>query len=575
MRGEETSSIVFYMKARIEQEIATILTTRGFTPVNFVVEHPADLSHGDYSTNVALVLSKQMAKSPREVATELCDALKGVIPHVVKLEVAGPGFINFYLDRKFFAEKVGDILAYPGSWGKNKALQNEEIIFEYTSPNLFKPLHVGNLVGNIVGESISRLFEAGTATVHRVNYPSDIGLTVAKGVWGLTKTGGNPKDIQQIGEAYRFGNEAYERNGAEKSEIEAVNRALYAGSDSVFSSLRAEGINTSRTHLTELCRMLGTSFDKEIFESEVSDTGTQIVREHIGNVFEESEGAVIFKGERHGLHTRVFLNSQGLPTYEAKDLGNFAYKQAAYPHWTQSFVVTGAEQREYFKVLIAALREVFPDTSKKVIEHIATGFLTLTTGKMSSRKGNVLTGESLLEEMVGAALEKMGENSKERDEEENYELGEHIAVGALKYQILRQSIGSDIVFDKEKALSFEGDSGPYLMYTHARIASLERKAHELQMEASVASVPVETYALEHIMYRFPEVVAQAQQERAPHHIVVFLTELTGAFNTFYAHEKIIDIEDQFSPYKLAIAGAVRITLMNGLTLLGIKAPERM
>jgi arginyl-tRNA synthetase len=202
-------------------------------------------------------------------------------------------------------------------WGSSDVFAGKEILLEYTSPNLFKPLHVGNLVGNIIGESLARLFEYAGATVRRINYPSDIGLTVAKGVWGLTKTGGNPEDIMALGEAYRFGNEGYENDPAAKAEIEAVNRALYASTDEVLSALRTKGIVTSKARLDALCALLGTTFDAVIYESEAGPQGTETVKSHIGDVFEESEGAIVYKGEKVGLHTRVFLNSQGLPTYEA------------------------------------------------------------------------------------------------------------------------------------------------------------------------------------------------------------------------------------------------------------------
>lgn len=559
------------MESSIRKAIEAVLARIGIEQVDFVVEHPADVTHGDYATNVAMMCAKRLEKNPREIAKQFLAELNDTIPQVTKIEIAGPGFINFYLDRNFFSEKIAGILTNPDTWGKNDSLKEEEIIFEYTSPNLFKPLHVGNLVGNIVGESISRLFEAGGAVLHRVNYPSDIGLTVAKGVWGLTQTQGDPNDINQIGEAYRFGNDAYEKGGEEKEAIEEVNRALYKGDDGSLNTFRAQGIATSRARLSELCRMLGTSFDTEIFESEASEPGAKIVREHTGDIFEESDGAVIYRGENQGLHTRVFLNSQGLPTYEAKDVGNFVLKQKKYPSWTQSFVVTGGEQREYFKVLISALREVFPEAKNKIIEHVPTGFLTLTTGKMSSRKGNVLTGEAILEEVQTEAKER-AEISRAEDFDE---LTEMVAVGALKYQILRQGIGTDIVFDKDKALSFEGDSGPYLMYTHARIVSTEAKAEAVGLTPSTAHTPETPYALEKLVYQFPEIVLKAQRERAPHHVVVFITEIASAFNTFYAHEKIVDTEDQFAPYKLALATAVRVTLKNGLWTLGIKAPEKM
>lgn len=559
------------MEQEIRGAIEGILTELGVTDVNFVVEHPADITHGDYATNVALVAAKRLGKSPREIAEKFRATLEGKIAHVEAITIAGPGFINFRLSRDFFKEKIAAITATPDTWGRNDTLKTEEVIFEYTSPNLMKPIHIGNLVGNIVGESVSRLFEWGGANVHRVNYPSDIGLTVAKAVWGLRAMRSDASDINEIGEAYRRGNEAYENDAEAKKEIEAVNRALYAGNDPELSALRAKGLATSRARLAELCRMLGTSFDLEIFESEVSDAGTEIVRLRTGDVFEESDGAIIYRGEKHGLHTRVFMNSQGLPTYEAKDIGNFAKKNAQYPAWNHYVVITGNEQLEYFKVVMAAIRDLYPETNSKQLEHIATGFLTLTTGKMSSRKGNVLTGESLIEDVREAAHER----AKESRADDIEVLTELVAVAALKYQILRQAVGSNIVFDKERAVSLEGDSGPYLQYTHARLTSIVEKAREAGLAASVATVPEAPYAIEKLLYRFEEIVRKAQAGRAPHHLVVYLTELAGAFNAFYAHETIVDLHDEFAPYKLALVEAVRATIKNGLYLLGIKAPERM
>jgi arginyl-tRNA synthetase len=430
---------------------------------------------------------------------------------------------------------------------------------------------VGNLVGNIIGESLARLFTFAGADVKRINYPSDIGLTVAKGVWGLQKTSGDAKDILALGIAYRTGNDAYENDEEAKREIEAVNRALYQGDNQELNALRADGIETSKARLQELCELLGTSFDTVIFESEASPTGTQLVKDHIGDVFVESDGAIVFKGEEVGLHTRVFLNSQGLPTYEAKDLGNLAIKTKMYPHWDTAVIVTGNEQTEYFKVMYAAARKLFGIPEEKELVHIPTGFLTLTTGKMSSRKGNVLTGESILEELQEESLKK-AEGSRADDV---HVLAEEVAVAALKYQILKHGIGTNIVFDKEKALSFEGDSGPYLQYTHARITSVLQKANEAGVVASIAHAPEMPYDIEKILYRFEEVLMEAANECEPQKVVTYLTQLAGLFNTFYAHEKIADSSDAFAPYKAAIAQAVQQTLRNGIVVLGMKAPRSM
>ena len=544
------------------------------TTLNF----PRNSEHGEYASAVAMEIGKKVGKDPLEIADVFCKQLNGKILEIDRIEIAAPGFLNFYLKREFFLEQVIGAYDVGERWGWRDDFVGEEVLFEYTSPNLFKSLHVGNLVGNIVGESVARLFETQGATIRRINYPSDIGLTVAKGVWGLRKSGGDPGDIADLGSAYRFGNEAYELGGEAKEEIEAVNQSLYAGDDVDLVAVWRQGKETSLAHLDDLCRKLGTQFDMVIFESDAGPVGHALVLKHTGGkygVFERDAGAVIFRGEKCGLHTRVFINSKDLPTYEAKDLGNFLLKQKKYPDWTRSIVVTGNEQREYFQVLIAAMRAVFGVGDDRSLEHIATGFLTLAGGeKMSSRKGNVLTGESLMVDLQVEAVAR----AKETRADDVQRLAEQIAVAALKYQILRQTVGSDIVFNKQQAFSFEGDSGPYLQYSYARCLSVIAKAEEVgvvSFKKGDSAVPDVIYPVERLVCRFGEMVAVSVRTRSPHHLVAYLTEVASLFNSFYAVERIADTDDLHAPYKVAITRAVAQTLKNGLWMLGIEAPEKM
>lgn len=548
----------------IREKIAGTLGAEGIAvqAEDIHLEHTENFAHGDYASNAALVFAKQLGTNPRALAEKVAAGARE-IEGVVRVEVAGPGFINFTLAPEVFADTVKSART---GWGENETLKGEEILMEYTSPNLFKPLHIGNLIGNIIGESISRLFEYSGANVKRINYPSDIGLPVAKCVWGLMKTGGDARDIAALGEAYRVGNAAYDADA--KDEIDAINKALYADSDPKLTALREAGINTSRKHLDALCEKLGTTFDYVFFESDTGPIGKRLVEEH-PEIFERSDGAIVYKGEKVGLHTRVFVNSAGLPTYEAKDIGNFELKRTQYPEWDRSYIVVGNEQKEYLKVVFAAIREIFPDANEKTLAHIANGFLTLTTGKMSSREGNVITGESLIEDLIAVAHERASESRAE----DTAQLAEEIAVAALKFQILKGGTSKDIVFDKEKALSVEGDSGPYLQYTHARTHAIMEKASEQKIKAKydAAAAPSD---LVRLIYRFPEVVLHAQEELEPHIVANYLIAVASAFNSWYAKEQILDGTDA-AAYKVALTDITRATLKNGLWLLGIPAPEKV
>ncbi len=550
----------------IQESILSALDRCGISGEQALLELPKEFANGDYSSSVALQFAKQLELPPRELAEKLKDLI-GEIDGVEKIEIAGPGFINFYLAPPALGESVSRAIS-EDMWGANALFAKEQILLEYTSPNLFKPLHIGNLVGNILGESISRLLQFSGADVKRINYPSDIGLTVAKGVWGLKKLGADPNDIGALGEAYRVGNAAYEDDAAAKPEIDIINKKLYEDSDPELTKLRKSGIETSRKHLDNLCRKLGTTFDYELFESEAGPIGRDVVLAH-PDTFPESDGARVFIGEEHGLHTRVFVTSAGLPTYEAKDLGNFVLKTKKYPDWTQYFVVTGAEQKDYFKVLLVAIKQVFPEVGQKVLSHVANGFLTPTTGKMSSRKGNVITGESLIGDLIEAAKERAADSRAD----DKGVLAEQVAIAALKYQILKQGAGKDIIFDRERALSIEGDSGPYVQYAHARAHQICEKARS----EGVSALYDETAAASEVarlIHRFPEVVEYAAKLYEPHIVTNYLISLASCFNSWYAQEQILD-GTTGAAHKVAITDAVRKTLKNGLWILGIPTPERM
>lgn len=524
-----------------------------------VLEFPADIEHGDFATSLALAGAKVTGMKPLDLAQKIVSAL-GSIEGVAKIEIAGPGFINFTLSRDHIASVIESI---DDSWGKGTYAKDERTLIEYTSPNLFKPLHIGNLMANIVGESVSRLIEWGSANVKRVNYPSDIGLTVAKGVWGVLTKGYDPRNINELGLAYRDGSTAYEEDEEAKKEIDSINKRLYEGDPEV-TPIREAGIETSLARIREICALLGTRFDIEIFESQAGEMGRDLVRENVGPIFKESDGAIIFPGEEYGLHTRVFVNSLGLPTYEAKDLALAKLKFDIVP-FDRSITVTGAEQKEYFRVLIKAIELVFPQMAGKIV-HIGNGFLSLTTGKMSSRKGNVLTGESVLEGVRERVLAIMQERHAGED---NSVIANQVAVAAIKYAVLKQRTGKNIIFDQEASLSFDGDSGPYLQYSYVRAKRVLEKAPS----EGAGSAPSEATALERLIARFPAIVERAAIEYEPHYITNYLVDLASRFNSWYAAERIIGSPHE--AYHLAVTRAFATTMKNGLWLIGIEAPERM
>ena len=545
------------MEGKIRDIIETELAAMGVSDASFVVERPGDMAHGDYATNVALIAAKQLGKNPKTFAEELMPRLKDALgTDAEDVSVAGPGFINIMLSRETIARGID--AAGQEDWGKGTANTGKRIMAEYTDPNPFKEMHIGHLMSNTIGEAIARVTEYSGADVMRASFQGDVGPHVAKAVWALQKKGiTDPGTAKEIGDAYAHGARAYEESEDAKKEIDAINTALYEGTDEALMELWRKGRDVSLDAFEDLYRILGTKFDYYFFESETAGPGTDIVKEHIGSVFTESEGAVVYEGEKKGLHTLVFITSRGTPTYETKDIGLAFAKEEAWPS-DESIVLTAAEQIGHFKVMLAALEDIAPALAKKTV-HIPHGFLRLTTGKMSSREGNVITTESLLRDVTEKALVR----------NEDPVIAGQVALAAIKYSILRQSAGSDIIFDFEKSLSLEGDSGPYLQYAYVRAKKILSYADG----TGGAETPDVPYPLERLIVHFPEVVARASREHAPHHIAQYLTELAARWNSFYASEQVLGSPEE--EYKKRMTKAFAQTMQNGLWMLGIPAPEKM
>lgn len=559
------------MNVSINEIIRNLVTSAlGNAEGDFVVEHPADLLKGDYSTNAALVFAKILKKNPVELSKEIVEKISLKLPpEISKVETAGPGFINFYLSQEFFDMSVKEIAEKGKEFGSSGILAGKKYFVEYTQPNPFKDFHIGHMMNNTIGEALARIFEKGGAEVKRATYHGDVGIHVAKTIYGLQKEN-MEVSVASMGKAYPLGNTAYEEDEQAKKEITDLNKKIYEKSDAVINVLYEQGRKVSLAYFETMYARLGSDFDFHFYESEAGKIGKEIVESFIGPVFEKSQGAVIFHGEDYGLHTRVFLNAEGLPTYEAKEVGLAKIKKEIFPY-DLSLTVTANEQDDFFRVVEVAIGKVFPGLEGK-LKHLSHGVLKLTTGKMSSRTGGVISAESFIDEVRESILNKMNESERNIPEGEKSSIAEMIAIGAIKYWILRQSIGKDIIFDKEKALSLEGDSGPYLQYAHTRALSVLRKAKDAGIEADTT---VEQNDLARKLYRLPEVIEESLSLQAPQQLVTYLTDLASTFNNFYAHNQIVVANDPLSGKRVALVSAFATVMKNGLETLGIGAPERM
>lgn len=276
-------------------------------------------------------------------------------------------------------------------------------------------------------------------------------------------------------------------------------------------------------------------------------------------VLGESDGAIVFKGEDHGLHTRVFINSEGLPTYETKDLGLAAAKWDDY-HPDINVIITGNDIIEYMKVVLKVASHFYPEITEQT-KHLTHGMIKLSGGvKMSSRKGNFLRADDILEAAEDAA--------KQINPKADY----NTVLAAVKYAFLKNRIGGDIIYDSKESVALEGNSGPYLQYSHARARSIIAKVAS-KPNAEPTNFLDGERSLVRKLGEYSEVIDKAVEELMPHHICTYLYELAQTFNNFYEHNRVIDDDRQAT--RLYLVGQYADTLKKGLGLLNITAPERM
>jgi arginyl-tRNA synthetase len=598
--------------------------------------------HGDYASNIALVLARVLKRNPMEIATELQTRLmrdfssqspqvhqthailhqnagkedesptqSGEMVVLDKVDVAPPGFINIFLSPEAISTRVDRVLNRKEGDGKRqdsaelrveslelskkkkvRALKKQRVMIEFADPNPYKEFHIGHLRNITLGEAFARGLEAIGCEVRRVNYQGDVGMHVSKSLWGLRNmleesarlrdTGIDPRVKAAIlGQAYSRGATNYETSETAKQEIININKQVYRDDPSIREEW-AFGRQISLDYFDLVYKRVGTIFSRFYFESEVAPKGMQIVLEHIEDgIFERSDGAIIYRGEKAGLHTRVFVSKEQYATYEAKDLALAPLKYTEY-QYDLSIIMTGNEQSPYFSVMFAALKEIDPVLAGKT-RHIPFGMVNLSTGKMSSRTGHILTAEWLLDEAKKKINIILSKNASKYTESETKEIAEKAAVSAVKYAMLRVGAASDIAFDIDTSISFDGDSGPYLQYTYARCKSVLRKSKNvstLEIRLSNVDLNPEERALAMKIIQFDDVVADAAVNFAPNTLCTYLFELAQSFNTFYAKHSILGelsaVSSQPSAYhRLALTAATAQVLKDGLYLLGIETVERM
>src|SRR3989344_2244706 len=559
-----------------------------FAIEQIVLEHPENLEHGDYSTNIAFALAKQLKKSPQEIAELVVktinyklSTLAGQAKNYVQKVQAVSGFINFHLQNRVFEVKLQTVLEQKEKFGENDFLKGKKIMVEYAHPNTHKEMHIGHMRTLVTGEVLCRIFEASGAKVFRANYQGDIGPHVAKAIWGTEKVlqerGTSWEDAEKLslsekahllGQGYVKGNKEYENS---RQEIDALNKKLYQ-QDKEVAGVYERTRKWSLDYYDSFYKRFDTKFNKLYFESQVAGLGKSIVLKNIGKVFEESQGAIVFKGEQYGLHTRVFVTQDGNPTYEGKEMGLAPTQHKDFPFDLNIHVVAN-EQAGYFQVVFKAL-ELIDEKFKGKEYHLSMGMVQLVGKKMSSRTGVLVTVDGLLDdvkELLAQLITSEGFTPQEKEE-----VKETGTVAAVKYSVLKTDTKANVLFDLARSVALDGNSGPYLLYTYARCKSILRKEKANNKQIKISNLAKEELDILRLMYRFPEVVQEAAEKYAPSLVCSFAFELAQKYNAFYnAHSVLQADTPEQKEFRLQLTAATAQLLQNSLHLLGIQTLDKM
>lgn len=532
-----------------------------------LIETPPSADLGDYAFP-CFSLAKELKKSPVQIAQEIAGKIKS--KELEKVEAKGP-YINFFLDRKSLAEEtISKILKERDKYGSAK--EKLKVMVEFSQPNTHKAFHVGHIRGTSLGESISRIFEFRGNKVIRANYSGDTGMHIAKWIWCYTNFHSNEKlkeDESWIASIYV---DAVKRLSADEKlqeQVDLINRKIEDKTDKKINDLWKKTRELSIKSWDNVYKELGTRFDVHYFESEVEKRGKEIALELVKKgIAKVSDDAVITDYEEYNLGVWVLLRKDGTVLYSAKDLALAERKSKEYDV-DKNIILSADEQNLHFRQLFKTLELM---KVKEKFAHVSYGMVRLPTGKMSSRTGDNILYSDFINEMKEYAREEISKREKV-SEKELEERALAISIAAIKYSMLKQGSTGVIVFNKEEALNFEGNTGPYLLYSYARAKSILEKAKYKVKKFKVGNIEDNEKQLINEMAKFNSVVKHAYDNLSPNLIANYAYQLSQTFNEFYHTNKVIGSEEE--QFRLSLVEAFSIILKNSLYLLGISTIEKM
>ena len=547
-----------------------------YSPSIDEIECPVESKMGDFAFPCFLV-SKGMKKPPQEIAAETAAKLapKGFIK---KIEAKGP-YINFFLDPKFFGQTLlEEILTKGSSYGSSTFGKEKRVMVEYASLNTHKETHIGHLRNIFIGQVLTYLLRITGHQVIASTYIGDLGTHVSRCLWGLRTFYGDveiPKKKRNVffGEVYAKAVQSLETQEGAKKEIDAISSEVEAKKGEMFALWK----KTRKLSLDEMKRLfqeLAIPLDVWYFESDVTKSSKQIIQAlQKKGIATQSQGAMIVNLENEQLGINLLLKSDGTLLYNGRDIGLAVKKEKEY-HPDRSLYVVDTRQSLAMNQLFATLKRM---GFEEELEHISYEFVTLKDGAMSSRQGNVIRYEDFRDQMVQLAQEETQKRHTDWSEKQLQQTARIIAFAAMRFGMLRQDLDKKIVFDMQEAMAFDGFTGPYLLYTLARIRSLLRKASQKEKKGDSARLTTPTeHDLLISLAHYPEMIFSCAQDYRLARLPQYLFDLAKTFSRFYESTPILQAQDEsLISARLYLVLAVAQVLENGLALLGIETVEEM
>lgn len=605
------------MRTKLESLIKNTLKEKFLLEAEVKLEVPDIPEYGDFALP-CFQFAKSFRKSPQVISTEIKSALQEKnTDYIQEMITVGP-YLNFKIKKPFlFSEVFNKITRENINYGNTRLGEGQTVMVEFSSPNTNKPLHLGHIRNNLLGDSVSRIFKACSYKVIKANLLNDRGIHICKAMVAWKKWGNGEipessgiKGDHLVGKYYVIFEQKLK---AEQDDFIAGKGIDFASIDDrekdkfieeqfyPESVLLREARETlikwenGDTETIELWKKLnkwvvegfnqtyasmGIEFDKFYYESETYKLGKEYVLNGLksGACYQKEDGSVWIKLPQKGFgNDKLLLRKDGTSVYMTQDIGTAFLKFNDY-HMENSIYVVGSEQDYHFQVLFKSL-ELLGFEKYKGCYHLSYGMISLPEGRMKSREGKVVDADDLILEMKDKAKEEILKRNRPFSDEELDKISEIVALGAIKFYILQFSAKTDFTFDPNASIDFNGKTGPYIQYSHARISSLLRTLDDVEIsnpDFSKLDSP-EDFALVRILEQFPYIIEKACENYNTSILAEYLYEVASTFNSFYSKSdnRIKEMEPELQKPKLALANTCKIVLNNGLELLGITAPEQM